>query len=27
VRIRQLLNASHGRRPGEGSLHLVSSIA
>jgi hypothetical protein len=27
VRIRQLLNASHGRRPGEGSLHLVSSTA
>jgi diguanylate cyclase (GGDEF)-like protein len=27
VRIRQLLNASHGRRPGEGALHLVSSIA
>jgi diguanylate cyclase (GGDEF)-like protein len=27
VRIRQLLNASHGRRPVEGELHLVSSIA
>jgi diguanylate cyclase (GGDEF)-like protein len=27
VRIRQLLNASHGRRPGEGALHLVSSTA
>ncbi|MFO1111846.1 MAG: EAL domain-containing protein [Bradyrhizobium sp.] len=27
VRIRQLLNASHGRRPGEGAIHLVSSIA
>jgi diguanylate cyclase (GGDEF)-like protein len=25
VRIRQLLNASHGRRPGEGALHLVVS--
>jgi diguanylate cyclase (GGDEF)-like protein len=27
VHIRQLLNASHGRRPAEGALHLVSSIA
>ncbi len=27
VRIRQLLNASHGRRPVEGELHLVSSTA
>jgi diguanylate cyclase (GGDEF)-like protein len=27
VRIRQLLNASHGRRPAEGTLHIVSSIA
>jgi diguanylate cyclase (GGDEF)-like protein len=27
VRIRQLLNASHGRRPAEGTLHVVSSIA
>ncbi len=27
VRIRQLLNASHGRRPAEGTLHVVSSTA
>ncbi|MEZ5822195.1 MAG: putative bifunctional diguanylate cyclase/phosphodiesterase [Bradyrhizobium sp.] len=27
VRIRQLLNASHGRRPAEGTLHIVSSTA
>lgn len=27
VRIRQLLNASHGRRPVEGELHVVSSTA